>query len=70
MRTMLRFKMKAGCSMAVLVCALAPAFGQAVKDLPQPTGYVSDFAHVMSDSTKAQIDRLCSRTTPKIAAAK
>jgi uncharacterized protein len=38
---------------------VAPAFGQAVKDLPQPTGYVSDFAHVMSDSTKAQIEQVC-----------
>jgi uncharacterized protein len=49
----------AGCWIAVLVCAAAPGFGEAVKDLPRPTDYVSDFAHVMSDSTKAQIDRLC-----------
>lgn len=57
---MLRFRIRAAaCWIAVLVCALVPAFGQAVKDLPQPTDYVSDFAHVMSAQTKEQIDRLC-----------
>ncbi len=56
---MLRLRMRAACWIAVFVCALAPAFGQAVKDLPQPTDYVSDFAHVMSQSTKTQIDQVC-----------
>lgn len=32
---------------------------QAVKDLPQPTNYVSDFAHVLSPATVEQLDRLC-----------
>jgi uncharacterized protein len=45
--------------LAALVCAVAPAMAQAVKDLPKPTDYVSDFAHVMSTPVKQQLDRLC-----------
>jgi uncharacterized protein len=30
-----------------------------VKDLPRPTDYVSDFAHVLSAATQTQLDRLC-----------
>jgi uncharacterized protein len=57
---MFRLRLRAAaCSIAVFACAAVPAFGQAVKDLPQPTDYVSDFAHVMSQSTKAEIDRVC-----------
>jgi uncharacterized protein len=55
---MLRFR-RAACRIAVFVCVLKPASGQAVKDLPRPTDYVSDFANVMSQSTKTQIDRVC-----------
>ena len=50
MKAMLRFGVKVVHRVAVLVCllcALAPAFAQAVKDLPRPTDYVSDDAHVM-----------------------
>ncbi|HEX3986973.1 MAG TPA: TPM domain-containing protein [Acidobacteriaceae bacterium] len=54
-----RLRVKAAWAIAVFVCVLAPAFGQAVKDLPRPTDYVSDDAHVMSASTKAQLDQLC-----------
>ena len=32
---------------------------QAVKDLPRPTDYVSDFAHVLSPSVTRQLDLLC-----------
>ncbi|MGA7521188.1 MAG: TPM domain-containing protein [Acidobacteriaceae bacterium] len=56
---MLRLRLRAACSLAVFLCVLVPVFGQAVKDLPQPTDYVSDFAHVMSAPAKVQIDRLC-----------
>jgi len=45
---------------ALLVCATAPALAQSVKDLPKPTDYVSDYAHVMSPATIAQLDQLCS----------
>lgn len=39
---------------------VAPAVrAQAVKDLPRPTDYVSDYAHVMSQPVVYQLDRLC-----------
>jgi uncharacterized protein len=44
---------------AAFLCLIAPAFSQAVKDLPKPTDYVSDFAHVMSAQTIDQINHLC-----------
>jgi len=42
-----------------LVCAAAIIHSQDVKDLPQPTDYVSDFAHVMSPTAIRQIGLLC-----------
>jgi uncharacterized protein len=62
MKAMLRFGVKVVHRVAVLVCllcALAPAFAQAVKDLPRPTDYVSDYAHVMSAQSIDQINHLC-----------
>jgi uncharacterized protein len=44
---------------AVAVCAVAPGWAQAVKDLPKPTDYVSDYAHVMSPATIYQLNHLC-----------
>jgi uncharacterized protein len=41
------------------VCTAAPAFAQAVKDLPKPTDYVSDYAHVMSAQAIDQLNHLC-----------
>jgi uncharacterized protein len=35
------------------------AHSEAVKDLPQPTDYVSDFANVLSPQTKLALNRLC-----------
>ena len=32
-----------------------------VEDLPQPTGYVSDFAHVLSPGAIARLDSLCAQ---------
>ena len=45
----------------VLLLLLLPAgaFCQAVKDLPKPTDYVSDFAHVMSPATIQKLDYVC-----------
>lgn len=45
---------------ALLLCGL-PLMGaaQAVKSLPKPTDYVSDFAHVMSPAAIQQIDYVC-----------
>jgi uncharacterized protein len=44
---------------SILLCAANPVFSQAVKDLPKPTDYVSDYAHVMSPATIDQINHLC-----------
>lgn len=45
------------------VLALLPAAGnaQAVKDLPAPTDYVSDFAHVLSPQATARLDSICAQ---------
>jgi len=36
-----------------------PALAERIQDLPQPTDYVSDFAHVLSPETVARLDSLC-----------
>jgi uncharacterized protein len=56
---MLPLKSKLAGSIALALCAAAPAGAQAVKDLPKPTDYVSDYAHVMSPAAVSQIDHLC-----------
>jgi uncharacterized protein len=53
----------------LLVAACAAVFGLAVQtaqaerveDLPQPTDYVSDFAHVLSPEAIAHLDSLCTQ---------
>ena len=45
--------------LAIVVCTVVPACAQAVKDLPRPTDYVSDDAHVMSQPVIQELDRLC-----------
>jgi uncharacterized protein len=48
--------------LAVILACLAPALcAERVQDLPQPTDYVSDFAHVLSPDAIARIDSLCSQ---------
>lgn len=44
----------------LLLYSGAAALGEQVKDLPKPTDYVSDFAHVLSAQTVAQLDAICS----------
>lgn len=56
---MLRIRMRAVAWVALLACAAGAARAQAVKDLPKPTDYVSDDAHVMSQATIDQLDQLC-----------
>ena len=51
--------MRVAACVALLVCAAGAARAQAVKDLPKPTDYVSDDAHVMSQATIEQLDQLC-----------
>jgi len=56
---MSRVTMRVAACVALLVCAAGAARAQAVKDLPKPTDYVSDDAHVMSQATIEQLDQLC-----------
>lgn len=58
MKTMLRIRLNVACWTAVVVCAAAPSFAQAVKDLPKPTDYVSDDAHVMSPQVIDQLNHV------------
>jgi uncharacterized protein len=47
-------------AVVVLISAsVLPA--ERVEDLPKPTDYVSDFAHVLSPAAVARLDRLCSQ---------
>ena len=39
--------------------AVLPGFAEKVASLPAPTGYVDDFANVMSASGKAQVEAVC-----------
>lgn len=56
---MLRIRTKIAATFAVALCATAPVLAQAVKDLPRPTDYVSDDAHVMSPAVIDQLNHLC-----------
>ncbi len=49
-------------SLAVLLaCSPLALHAERVQDLPQPTDYVSDFAHVLSADAVARIDSLCAQ---------
>lgn len=45
----------------ILVLWVPTAWAEQVKDLPKPTDYVSDFAHVLSPQAVAELDSLCSQ---------
>jgi len=50
--------------LGLLLCGLfscPPSGAEQVKDLPKPTDYVSDFAHVLSPQAVAELDSLCSQ---------
>ena len=50
--------------LAVLILLLAPSVtltAESVSTLPAPTGYVNDFAGVLSPSTKQSVESLCSQ---------
>src|SRR5256885_13171259 len=48
--------------MAVVLFAYAPVLpAERVEDLPKPTDYVSDFAHVLSPEAIARLDRICTQ---------
>src|SRR5208282_417369 len=46
---------------AVFLFFSAHARAENIADLPQPTDYVSDFAHVLSPETIAQLDSVCAQ---------
>jgi len=49
-------------SLISIIPVLGPVLrAEQVKDLPKPTDYVSDFAHVLSPQAVAQLDNLCSQ---------
>jgi uncharacterized protein len=57
--------------LAALFAFLAvPAHAEKVSDLPQPTDYVSDFAHVLSPEAVARLDSICSQLDHTAANAK
>lgn len=45
----------------VFLCVPMLARGEQPKDLPKPTDYVSDFAHVLSPEAVGRIDRICAQ---------
>src|SRR5215469_12585438 len=50
--------------LGIVVLLLAPAsllLGESVKSLPAPTGYINDFAGVLSPSTKQNLEALCTQ---------
>jgi uncharacterized protein len=48
--------------LAALLVFFAPySRAEAIKDLPQPTDYVSDFGHVLSPEAIARLDSICSQ---------
>jgi len=48
-----------GIVLLVLLPAACPAGAETVQSLPKPTGYISDFAGVLSPSTKSDLETLC-----------
>jgi uncharacterized protein len=58
-----RFRLLLAAFLAIF--ALASVAGRAlaerIEDLPQPTDYVSDYAHVLSPATIARLDSICSQ---------
>jgi uncharacterized protein len=46
---------------ALFVFLAVSAWGQPVTNLPQPTDYVNDFAHVLSSQAIARLDSICAQ---------
>lgn len=56
--------LRRSCWWMVVVLALAPAgplLGETVATLPAPTGYVNDFAQVLSPATRQSLEDLCTQ---------
>jgi uncharacterized protein len=50
-----------GLLLAAFVCVSAASRAERVEDLPTPTDYVSDLAHVLSPGAIARLDSICSQ---------
>jgi uncharacterized protein len=48
-------------SAVLFVVAATASFAERVEDLPKPTDYVSDYAHVLSPEAIARLDRICAQ---------
>jgi uncharacterized protein len=48
-------------AVSLLASVAGRAVAERVEDLPKPTDYVSDFAHVLSPATVARLDSICSQ---------
>jgi uncharacterized protein len=66
MRTMSEMQVRRSCSAIswlfvslTFALLLLPAAAERVEDLPKPSDYISDFAHVLSPQTVARLNRLC-----------
>ena len=46
---------------ALFALPAVPLYAERVADLPQPTDYVSDFAHVLSPEAVTRLDSLCAQ---------
>ena len=46
---------------AFFVFSVSVLLAERVEDLPKPTDYVSDYAHVLSPATVARLDHICSQ---------
>ena len=55
------FRLLLAAGISVFTIAAQAALAERVEDLPQPTDYVSDFAHVLSPQAIARLDSLCSQ---------
>jgi len=55
-------RLAASLTIALLLSVVGPsATGTEPKDLPKPTDWVSDFAHVLSPAAVEEIDRVCTQ---------
>src|ERR1039458_8129724 len=55
------FSLLVAAGISVFTIAAQAAQAERVEDLPQPTDYVSDFAHVLSPQAIARLDSICTQ---------
>ena len=55
------FSLLVAAGISVFAIAAQTALAERVEDLPQPTDYVSDFAHVLSPQAIGRLDSLCAQ---------